>query len=311
MPLNTTVDTGSPAVVSYRELNTERMYCFVRGADSHLHVMYWDGVQWHWADQGVPPNSSVSELGIGAITYSEAGIRKIYCFTIGFNDSSLYVNYWDGTVWRWASQGAPPNTSVAGKPSVITYYQAGSQRIYVFLIGRDGHLHVNYWDGTVWRWADLGTPPNTNAVRHCNAVARTDGSVQKIEVFMWASNDHLYDCAWDGIAWKWIDLGSSPGGPSEQPSAIAHVNDWGAQSMWVFLTAANGLGGCLFRWIPMAVGRPGYSAQSNSFEPSRCCPVSGGRLDPGSRIRSLRHQRAALPLLLGRRPLALGRSANR
>lgn len=239
-PLNTTVNTASPAAISYREANVERIYCFVRGADARLHVNFWDGAQWHWADQGVPPNSWVSELGIGACTYNQAGIQKIYCFTAGLNDSSLYVNYWDGTAWHWANQGVPPNTVVASTPSVITFEEGEIQRIYVFMIGLDGHLHVNFWDGAQWRWADEGTPPNTISVRYCTAVARTGADLQKIEVFMWASDDHLYDYAWDGATWQWIDIGPSPNGAGKQPSVIAHVNDFGIQATWVFFTAANG-----------------------------------------------------------------------
>ena len=32
---------------------------------------------------------------------------------------------------------------------------------YVFVRGADGHLCVNWWDGSKWNWADQGTPPGT------------------------------------------------------------------------------------------------------------------------------------------------------
>ena len=48
--------------------------------------------------------------------------------------------------------------SVLGAPADITYVDgAGNQRIYVFAVGSNGHLEVNYWDGFNWNWADQGT----------------------------------------------------------------------------------------------------------------------------------------------------------
>ena len=49
-------------------------------------------------------------------------------------------------------------SSVSGSPVVITYLQGGTQRIYAFDRGANGHLYVNYWDGSAWHWANQGTP---------------------------------------------------------------------------------------------------------------------------------------------------------
>jgi hypothetical protein len=62
---------------------------------------------------------------------------------------------------HWADQGAPPGASVAGVPGVITYLEAGIQRIYAFVQGGNGRLYVNYWDGAAWHWADQGVPAGT------------------------------------------------------------------------------------------------------------------------------------------------------
>jgi len=39
-------------------------------------------------------------------------------------------------------------------PGVITYPEAGKQRIYAFVTSEDGHLYVNFWDGVQWKWAN-------------------------------------------------------------------------------------------------------------------------------------------------------------
>jgi hypothetical protein len=44
----------APGVITYLEAARQQIYCFVRGANSHLNVNYWDGAAWRWADQGLP-----------------------------------------------------------------------------------------------------------------------------------------------------------------------------------------------------------------------------------------------------------------
>jgi len=99
----------------------------------------------------------------GVITYQEAGTQRIFAFVVG-KDGHLYVNWWSGQQWAWADQGTPPNTPVASAPGVITYQEAGTQRIFAFVVGKDGHLYVNWWSGQQWAWADQGTPPPTPSV---------------------------------------------------------------------------------------------------------------------------------------------------
>jgi hypothetical protein len=54
--------------------------------------------------------------------------------------------------------GTPPDTVVVGRLGAVTYLDGGTQRIYVFCYGLNGHVIVNYWNGTLWKWADLGQP---------------------------------------------------------------------------------------------------------------------------------------------------------
>jgi len=37
-------------------------------------------------------------------------------------DSSLYVNYWDGTQWQWAAQGKPSETKIPAVCNMLTMY---------------------------------------------------------------------------------------------------------------------------------------------------------------------------------------------
>ena len=132
---------------------------FVRGANGHLEANWFDGEQWHWIDQGTPPNTTVASVP-SATTYQvsadSSGLR-VFVFVRGAN-GHLEVSLWDGTQWQWVDQGTPPNTTVATAPGATTFALNGTQQIFAFVGGADGHLEVNQWDGTQWQWIDQGTP---------------------------------------------------------------------------------------------------------------------------------------------------------
>ena len=42
-------------IITYLGLGQELVDAFVTDANGHLYVNYWDGLAWHWADQGPAP----------------------------------------------------------------------------------------------------------------------------------------------------------------------------------------------------------------------------------------------------------------
>jgi hypothetical protein len=82
----------------------QRIYVFAQGSNGHLVVNYWDGVNWHWADQGLPAGTT-SVWRSSPITYVDSsGHRRIYVFARADN-GHIVVNYWDGFSWHWADHG--------------------------------------------------------------------------------------------------------------------------------------------------------------------------------------------------------------
>ena len=142
--------TQMSAVTYPAAVGAPYLYDFTVSQDTNdLYVNYGRGTTWHWADQSNPGTKvySPSALVIGS---------NIYAFCAGW-DGNLYVNYWNGA-WHWANQGHPSTTvSVSPSPSSSIAYNDGVQRIYVFGVGANGDLCVNYWNGA-WHWADQGHP---------------------------------------------------------------------------------------------------------------------------------------------------------
>src|SRR5215813_11440502 len=117
-----------------------------------------------------------------AITYQELTKQRIYAFVTGV-DEHLHLNYGDASDRKWRDQGVPPSTTVADAPAVISYLEANKQRIYAFVRGANGHLYVNYWDGSAWLWHDQGVPPSTTVADVPGVISYLEASKQRIYAF--------------------------------------------------------------------------------------------------------------------------------
>ena len=175
----------------------------------------------------------------GVVTYVRGGTQQIYAFEKGDN-GNLYVDSWNGSAWHWADQGTPAGTTLTGNPGVITYLQGSTQRIYAFDRGANDNLYVNYWDGSVWHWADQGTPSGVPLAGDPGVVTYVQGGTQRIYAFENGDNGNLYVDSWNGSAWHWADQGTPAGTTlTGNPGVITYVQG-GAQRIYAFDRGANG-----------------------------------------------------------------------
>jgi hypothetical protein len=233
-----TMVIDSPGIITYPQAGQQRTYVFVRGANGHLNLNYYDGVAWHWTDQGVPPGTTVADAP-GVITYSQAGAQRIYAFVRDGN-SHLALNYWNGSAWKWTDQGVPQGTTVADAPGVVTYLQSGQQRTYAFVRTSNGHLSVNYYDGAAWHWVDQGVPPGTMVTDVPAVITYLQAGLQRIYAFVKGANGHLSVNYYDGFAWHWADQGVPPGTTvADVPGIITYLQA-GKQLIYAFIRCTNG-----------------------------------------------------------------------
>jgi hypothetical protein len=250
-------DDNSAAIAYWNTPLELHRYVFVVGENGRLYTSYARGASnWTWKDLGTPPGTTVKG-GPCAVTYAEGGVHRIYAFVQGTN-GRLYVCYWDGSAWRWADQGTPQGVTLASTGiGAITYLEAGTNRIYAFIAGVNGHLYVNYWDGSTWQWADQGLPPFqadvdqggtkfTKVVSGPGVVSYSQGGVQRIYAFVYAANNDLFVNAWDGSAWGWQDLGAPPQSTLQDtttykngPRVITYP-EAGSQMVYAFVRGRDG-----------------------------------------------------------------------
>ena len=73
-----------------------------------------------------------------------------------------------------------------------------AQRPYAFVVGSDGHLWVNWWDGSQWQWAHQGVPDGQLVSAGVGAltVMDTPGAAQRPYAFVIGSDGHLWVNYW-------------------------------------------------------------------------------------------------------------------
>jgi hypothetical protein len=150
---------GDASAVTYVDSSGNRRVYVFADRNNTLYARQWDGFSWQWANLGIPAGQQNSIFyTVSAITYQDtAGNRRLYAFTEFSND--LFAKHWNGFSWSWANQGLPAGLTGIQSPSALTFVDArgGTQRIYVFAMGSNGHLVMNYWNGATWQWYDNGT----------------------------------------------------------------------------------------------------------------------------------------------------------
>ncbi len=210
-------DNTTTAALCFTDANGNiRVYGFASASNGHLVVAYGDGATWQWADQGLP--GGVSNLyKLSAVTFQDGrGRQQLYIF--GDSDiGHLVVNYWDGSQWRWADQGVPAGLVGSSEPSAIWFPGTGGSRmIYVFCIGSNGHMVVNYRIGSSWAWADNGLPAGKSQLLSTSATAYLDTQGAR-RIFAFSTTpvngvpESLVVNFWNGSTWAWSDLGLPPG----------------------------------------------------------------------------------------------------
>ena len=171
--------TGDPVVINYQVGSVTHENVFVVGVNgftgvSSLYLDYWNGVNWTWQDRGVLGFDGIGDPAV--INYQVGTVTHENVFGTGTDpsgnpfDDNLYWEYWNGTTWTRGDLGNPsPSDLTFSRPAVINYQVHTVTHENVFVVGSDGDLYLDYWNGAKygakWTWVNLGNggSPNDNA----------------------------------------------------------------------------------------------------------------------------------------------------
>jgi hypothetical protein len=158
-PAGTTEVAGPSAITYLDQAGRREIYVPTTSSNGHLIVDYLDGVHgWQWADLGRPAGTT-EVAGPSSIAYADStGREEIYAFVQGDNGHLFVDRAISGSGWQWFDQGLPSGATGVYNASAISYVNtSGKQSIYAFADKNGGDLVVNWFDGSRWQWADLGT----------------------------------------------------------------------------------------------------------------------------------------------------------
>ena len=84
--------------------------------------------------------------GVVTVKDTPTSAQRPYAYVPG-GDGNLWVNWWDGSRWRWDNRGAPDQVRVSGPSGVVTVIETSTsvERPYAFVVASDGNLWVNSW----------------------------------------------------------------------------------------------------------------------------------------------------------------------
>jgi hypothetical protein len=85
-------------------------------------------------------------------------------------------------------------------PSVV--YQPGADRITVFILGHDGRLYDEYYNGTGWVWEAQGSAGAPFKSSWAPGVVYQTTS-QRVTAFAVGQDGRLYDKYYNGTQWVW------------------------------------------------------------------------------------------------------------
>ncbi|WP_405150163.1 zinc dependent phospholipase C family protein [Sphaerisporangium sp. NBC_01403] len=244
-PLTSTVARGIGAVAVRENARSEgHPYVFVQGADGHLWLNWQDDRGWHWRHQGGDLSFGV---GVTAIHDTPQADRP-YVFVRG-KDENLWINWWTGKEWVWTRQdGTPTGCTVTAGLGAVALARTPSAGAQPFAVVRcdDRNVWVNWWNSasSVWRWTNLGHPPNVDVAQAMGVLAVSDGQNpnELLHVYVLGTDGRLWGCVSDLETWQWTDLGAVPGHAITGAAGALTVQDWAGQPNrpYVFVVADDG-----------------------------------------------------------------------
>ena len=193
-----------------------------RGADNHIHELWWDNTGWHHNDLtnaggGAPAAASDPA---GYMFDAQGTQHVIYRGT----DNHIHELWWDSSGWHHndltnASPGAP---AAASSPGAYMFNAQGTQ--HVIYRGADNHIHELWWNSDGWHHNDL-------TVAAANAPAAAGDPIGYLfdaqgtqHVIYRGTGNHIHELWWDSSGWHHNDLtNASPGAPAAVSNPGAYM----------------------------------------------------------------------------------------
>lgn len=146
------------------------------------------------------------------------GADRVDCFIVG-NNGLMYHTWSDqassGDVRDFSPWFEEPGVPQAGfdPDAGIGVTSWAPDRLDIMAINGDGFVVHRYYDFGAWQpaeWEMLGAP----GAAEVTEIGCSSWGVNRIDCFTRGTDRHVYQIAWDGFGWHWVDMGPLPTGTS-------------------------------------------------------------------------------------------------
>jgi hypothetical protein len=184
-----------------------------------LFVHYLNKTGWHTDDHG-NANGTAFIGEPSATTYVDSsGFNQIQIWAVAAN-GHLYAHYFNQTGWHTDDHGSANGSSFQAFPAVLTYVDSsGFNQIQVWDPASSGHLYVHYFNRTGWHTDDHGIANGNPFVGAPAVNTYLDPSLfVQVQVWVTASNGHLYAHYLNRTGWHTDDHGNANGASFGAPA---------------------------------------------------------------------------------------------
>ncbi|TCB98395.1 hypothetical protein E0H26_08400 [Micromonospora zingiberis] len=191
----------------------------------------------------------VAAIAVGAA--SPASATPVVAKAAALGDERLLA--------RVAANAVPATRQVVGAVAV------GDRYPYVFVVGTDGNLWINWQDQSAqWNWSNMGTPPGVG-LRMPIGVTIVD-NFSRPYAFLLGTDQNVWSLWRSSTSWQWSNQGSPPGAnfvswPSFAAVAVNGTSPYlfvrsdGDETVWV-----NWWNGAAWNWTNISSPPDGIAA---------------------------------------------------
>ena len=179
-----------------------------RGADSHIHELWWNNAGWHHNDLTAAAGGAPAAGFPTAYMFDAQVTQHVDCRG---TDNHIHELWWNNAGWHTndltaAASGAP---AAAGDPAGYMFIAQGTQ--HVVYRAADNHIHELWWDNTGWHHNDLSAAASAPAAAG-NPCGYVFAAQNTEHVDYLGTDKHIHELWWDG-AWHHNDLTAAAGAP--------------------------------------------------------------------------------------------------
>src|SRR5271165_3095245 len=193
---NAPAAAGNPNGYMFTANGVSGMHVVYRGADNHIHELYWQDGDWNVNDLTIATNAPAAAGDPNGYVFTANGVSGMHVVYRGADDD-IHELYWQNGDWSLNDLTAATNApAAAGDPDGYAFTANGVSGMHVVYLGADNDIHELYWENG-WNVNDLTAATNAPAAAgNPNGYMFTANGVSGMHVVYPSADGHIQEFRW-------------------------------------------------------------------------------------------------------------------